>query len=62
MEQWHLARARSPPDSPPSSSDTSRQVVVSRLEATERVDANPLHLRHRQDAASSDFINLQKFA
>ncbi|XP_044048098.1 protein-methionine sulfoxide oxidase mical3a isoform X17 [Siniperca chuatsi] len=28
MEQWHLARAHSPPDSPPSSSDTLRQHYV----------------------------------
>ncbi|XP_029289447.1 protein-methionine sulfoxide oxidase mical3a isoform X2 [Cottoperca gobio] len=28
MEQWHLARAQSPPDSPPSTSDTSRQHYV----------------------------------
>ncbi|XP_054864858.1 protein-methionine sulfoxide oxidase mical3a isoform X5 [Amphiprion ocellaris] len=28
MEQWHLARAQSPPDSPPSTSDTLRQRYV----------------------------------
>ncbi|XP_059190343.1 protein-methionine sulfoxide oxidase mical3a [Centropristis striata] len=28
MEQWHLARAQSPPDSPPSTSDTLRQRCV----------------------------------
>ncbi|XP_037623021.1 protein-methionine sulfoxide oxidase mical3a isoform X2 [Sebastes umbrosus] len=28
MEQWHLARAQSPPDSPPSASDTLRQRYV----------------------------------
>ncbi|XP_037834010.1 protein-methionine sulfoxide oxidase mical3a isoform X2 [Kryptolebias marmoratus] len=28
MEQWHLARAQSPPDSPPSTSDTLRQHYV----------------------------------
>ncbi|XP_056243964.1 protein-methionine sulfoxide oxidase mical3a isoform X22 [Seriola aureovittata] len=28
MEQWHVARAQSPPDSPPSSSDTLRQRYV----------------------------------
>ena len=31
MEQWHLARSQSPPGSPPSTSDSLRQVVVSRL-------------------------------
>lgn len=44
MEQWHLARAQSPPDSPPSASDTLRQVVASRLDGTECGDANTLHL------------------
>ena len=43
MEQWHLARAQSPPGSPPSTSDTLRQVVVSCLEVTEYGDANALH-------------------
>lgn len=28
MEQWHLARAQSPPDSPCCSPDTLRQVVA----------------------------------
>lgn len=28
MEQWHQARAQSPPGSPPCSSDALRQVVV----------------------------------
>lgn len=31
MEQWHLSRAQSPSDSPPSSSDARRQVVISHL-------------------------------
>lgn len=43
MEQWHLARAQSPPGSPPSSSDTLRQ-VVSRLEGMVCGPTNTLHL------------------
>ncbi len=44
MEQWHLARAQSPPDSPSSPSDTLRQVVTSCLEGTECGGTNTLHL------------------
>lgn len=44
MEQWHQARAQCPSDSPPSSSDTLRQVVISHLDRMECGDANTLHL------------------
>lgn len=47
MEQWHMARAQTPPDSPPSS-DTLRQVVISRLEGLECGDANTLHLHFKK--------------
>lgn len=40
MEQWHLARNQSPPDTPPSTSDTLRQVAVSSLEGMECRDAD----------------------
>lgn len=40
MEQWHLARSQTPPGSPPSTSDSLRQVVVSRLRGMVCGDAN----------------------
>ena len=61
MEQWHQARAQCTPDSPTSSSDTMRQVVISHLEGMECGDANTLHLDLvflRSDASSHLVIDV----
>lgn len=43
MEQWHLARAQTPHESAPSSSDTLRQVVTSCLKGMYCSGSNKLH-------------------
>lgn len=53
MEQWRLASPQSPPDSPPTTSDTLRQVVILCLEgmACRGADTLNVHLACQEDDA-----------